>query len=155
MNVSNWSEYDEKMLEAFVAKPEKMAWYRDLYDRCYADGFLSFKWKWSWWAFLSNGVWFLLYRKTYLAAAVFVGIALFAGYAGLGIGMFIVSGGVAPYFVLKQYIDLKALIESKYDDEAKRIEVMRRNGGCNDWTLWVALALNAAAIELAVYIAST
>ncbi|MDR0664227.1 MAG: DUF2628 domain-containing protein [Helicobacteraceae bacterium] len=75
MATSQWSDYDEKMLAAFVKKPSKMPFYRDLYERAASLGAPRLCWKWSWWAFF-GGALFPLYRKTYLAALVVWGTNL-------------------------------------------------------------------------------
>ncbi|MDR1451559.1 MAG: DUF2628 domain-containing protein [Helicobacteraceae bacterium] len=69
MATSQWSNYDDKMLAAFVKKPAKTPFYRDLYERATSPGAPTLCWKWSWWAFF-GGALFLLYRKTYLAALI-------------------------------------------------------------------------------------
>ncbi|MDR3162629.1 MAG: DUF2628 domain-containing protein [Helicobacteraceae bacterium] len=68
------SDYDEKMLSAFVSKPAKMPFYRDLYNRAMRLGSPKLCWKWSWWAFF-GGIFFPLYRKAYLAALGILGVS--------------------------------------------------------------------------------
>ncbi|MDR2151878.1 MAG: hypothetical protein LBO72_03570 [Helicobacteraceae bacterium] len=158
MSVAQWSEYDEKMLSAFVAKPKKMAWYRDLYDRATSSGSLLTCWKWSWWAFLSGGALFLFYRKVYPIALAIFSVNLFcttfmqqAVYSRGGswligrsidygitfVALGIIIGGLAPYFIIKRYCDLKEAIESKYANEDDRIAAMARHGGVHQWVVTV------------------
>ncbi|MDR2151880.1 MAG: DUF2628 domain-containing protein [Helicobacteraceae bacterium] len=175
MSVTNWSEYDEKMLEAFVVKPEKMLWYRDLYDRAMRFGKPKLCWKWSWWAFF-GGLFFPLYRKAYLAALGVYGINVllsilvqffmpqwvatynggyisedmklelirfFAFYLATVIGLAVVVGGYASYFIIKRYCDLKEAIEAKYANEEDRVAIMARHGGVHQWVVTLAIIIAA------------
>ena len=136
------NDYDDQMLEAFVNKPEVTAWYKMAFSRYSVNGVEKMSWVWSWWAFF-GGIFYLLYRKAYMAAlGLFVlTIVSFAIPFG-GLIVWILTGGLAPYFVYKTYQSKKAEIEAAIDDEPKRIETMRVVGGYNDWAIWLAVALH-------------
>ena len=136
------NDYDNNMVEAFVNKPEVTQWYKNAFSRYSVNGVEKMAWVWSWWAFF-GGIFYLLYRKAYMAAfGLFVlTIVSFAIPFG-GLIVWILTGGLAPYFVYKTYQSKKAEIEAAIDDEPKRIETMRVVGGYNDWAIWLAVALH-------------
>ena len=136
------NDYDNNMVEAFVNKPEVTQWYKNAFSRYSVNGVEKMSWVWSWWAFF-GGIFYLLYRKAYMAAlGLFVlTIVSFAIPFG-GLIVWILTGGLAPYFVYKTYQSKKAEIEAAIDDEPKRIETMRVVGGYNDWAIWLAVALH-------------
>ncbi len=141
-NANTLNDYDDQMIEAFVNKPEVTAWYKMAFSRYNVNGIDKMSWVWSWWAFF-GGVFYLLYRKAYLPAlGLFVlTIVSFAIPFG-GLIVWIVTGGLAPYFVYQTYKSKKAEIEANIADEQKRIETMRAVGGYNDWAIWLAVALH-------------
>ena len=57
---NSMQDYDNKMVEAFVNKPEKMAWYENTFDQYSVNGEAKMTWVWSWWAFF-GGLFYLLY----------------------------------------------------------------------------------------------
>ncbi len=134
------NEYEAKMLEAFVGKPdapEKGLWYANAFSKYDVNGMDVIKWNWSWWAFF-GGIWFLLYRKAYAAAGGLLLISIVASmipYSGIIIS--ILAGGFSTYFVYKVYKTKKYEIEANYADEEQRIEMMRVVGGYNAWVAWV------------------
>ena len=139
------SEYEAKMLEAFVGKPdkpEKGLWYANAFAKYDVNGVDAMRWNWSWWAFF-GGLLYLLYRKAYMPAiwllVLFI-VASFIPFAGFI--LWILTGGFAPYFVYKTYLERKAEVESAIQDEPKRIETMRILGGCNDWAIWLAVLIH-------------
>jgi len=140
--------YDDRLLEAFVQKPEKMAWYSAGLAKMTQSGFFSFKWHWSWWAFFF-GLAYLLYRKAYLPALVVFLISIPVAFIPFGgIVMMIVVGGVAPYYVMKRYVSLKTVIEAAHEDEESRVQAMRNEGGFNTWVIWVLGTIYAILILL-------
>jgi len=149
---TNNNEYEKKMIEAFVNKPEKTLWYQNAFSKFDINGIDSMKWVWSWWAF--GGGWaFLLYRKQYIPAIVLFILSVITGAIPFAsILLMILSGGFSTYFVYKGYKNKKEEIESKIDDINKRIETMREVGGYNQWVVWV-YALFSAFILL--YIVAT
>ena len=76
--------YSNKMIAAFVGKPEKTFWYQNAFSTFNVNGVDAMKWRWSWWAF-GGGFLFLLYRKQYipslalLVASFTVGMIPFVG----------------------------------------------------------------------------
>lgn len=131
------SDYEDKMLEAFVQKPEKFLWYKTAFERFNVNGIDRMAWKWSWWAFF-GGFWFLIYRKTYMAAFVLFLVAVITSFIpliSLVIGIWV--GGFATYFVYKTYKTKKTQIEATIEDEQKRIETMYAIGGYNAWVVWM------------------
>lgn len=136
------NDYDDQILEAFVNKPEVTAWYKMAFSRYSVNGVDKMAWVWSWWAFF-GGIFYLLYRKAYMAAlGLFVlTIVSFAIPFG-GLIVWIITGGLAPYFVYKTYQSKKAEIEAAIADQHKRIETMRAVGGYNDWAIWLAVLLH-------------
>lgn len=139
------SEYEARMLEAFVDKPdkpEKGLWYANAFSKYDINGIDSMRWKWSWWAFF-GGIWFLLYRKAYAAAGGLFLLSFAAAFIPpAGLILWILTGGYATYFVYKVYKNKKLQIEAMQSDEEQRIEMMRILGGYNQWVLVLAVILN-------------
>jgi hypothetical protein len=142
------SEYEAKMLEAFVGKPdkpEKGLWYANAFAKYDVNGVDAMRWNWSWWAFF-GGIWFLIYRKAYAAAGGLFLISIasaFIPFAGLVV--WVLSGGYSPYFVYKTYKAKKLQIEAAEGDENRRIEMMQELGGYNQWVVVMAVILNVLA----------
>ncbi|MEN8148006.1 MAG: DUF2628 domain-containing protein [Campylobacterota bacterium] len=135
-------DYDNKMLEAFINKPEKTAWYKNAFSQYSVNGVAKMTWVWSWWAFF-GGLFYLLYRKAYMPALILLVLIIASSFIPLGgLILWVLTGGLAPYFVYKTYLDRKAEIESAIQDEPKRIETMRAVGGYNDWAVWLAVLLH-------------
>ncbi len=152
MQIQN--DYEYKMLEAFINKPEKTQWYKNAFEQFNVNGIDTMKWVWSWWAF-GAGWAFLLYRKQYLPALVlFVVTMISASIPFAGIILMILSGGYATYFVYQGYQKQKAQIEAKIDDEAQRIETMRAVGGYNSWVVWLYIFINLLVFGYALFMLS-
>ncbi len=135
-------EYDYKMIEAYIDKPEVTDWYVNAFKNYNINGIDVMKWKWSWWAFFGS-VFYLLYRKSYLAAGVLFLLTLVTGMIPFGgLIVWILTGGYAPYFVYKTYREKRLEVEATIQDEDKRLETMRLVGGTNDWAIWVAVILH-------------
>ncbi len=135
-------DYDDQMIEAFVNKPEVTAWYKHAFSQYSVNGVEKMSWVWSWWAFF-GGIFYLLYRKAYLPAlGLFVLTVVSFAIPFGGLIVWIVTGGLAPYFVYKTYLTKKAEIEAAIDEEHKRIETMRAVGGYNDWAVLLAVAFH-------------
>jgi len=149
------NDYEAKMLEAFVGKPEdpeKGFWYANAFSKYNVNGVDSMKWNWSWWAFF-GGVLFLLYRKAYAAAGglFLMGIAS-SLVPGAGLIINILAGGFSTYFVYKTYQSKKLAIEAAHQSESKRIEMMRAVGGYNTWAAWILPIIVVLGILAAVAI---
>lgn len=139
------SEYEAKMLEAFVAKPdkpEKGLWYANAFAKYDVNGVDAMRWNWSWWAFF-GGIWFLIYRKAYAAAGGLFLITIAAAFIPFaGLVIWVLSGGYSTYFVYKTYKAKKLQIEAAEGDENRRIEMMKMLGGYNQWVVVLAIVLN-------------
>jgi len=130
-------EYEHAMLEAFINKPEKTAWYEAAFSKYNVNGIDTMQWVWSWWAFFGGWA-FLLYRKQYLAAFILFIITLAASVIPFGgLIVSILAGGYATYFIYKGYKTKKIQIEEKIPDIEQRIETMRAVGGYNQWVVWL------------------
>ncbi len=134
------NEYEAKMLEAFVGKPdspEKGLWYANAFSKYDINGVDVMRWNWSWWAFF-GGIWFLIYRKAYAAAGGLFLISIVASFIPFsGIVISILAGGFSTYFVYRVYKTKKLEIEAANLDESQRIEMMKVVGGYNAWAAWV------------------
>jgi len=134
-------EYSDKMIEAFVTKPEKTFWYQNAFSLFNVNSVDVMKWKWSWWAFF-GGFLFLLYRKQYIPSVVVLLASIFLGWIPfVGLILAILVGGYSTYFVYKGYKTKLAEIENNIDDEEKRVETMRQVGGYHAWVVWIYIAL--------------
>ncbi len=139
---NSMNDYDNKMIEAFVGKPEKTLWYKNAFNKYSVNGVDKMSWNWSWWAFF-GGIFYLLYRKAYLAAlGLFVLTIVISLIPFGGLVIWIVPGGLAPYFVYKIYQSKRAEIEVTIEDEQTRIDTMRAIGGYNDWAIWIAVIIH-------------
>ena len=134
------NEYNNKMIEAFVAKPmdpAKNQWYKNSFTKYSFGGIDSMKWNWSWWAFFGGWV-FLLYRKAYIPSLVLFVLTIvitFIPFAPLI--LWILTGGFSSYFVYKTYQTNKMKIELMEKDDTQRIALMQHMGGYNGWVAWV------------------
>jgi hypothetical protein len=135
-------DYDYRMIEAYIGKPEVTDWYVNAFKKFNINGIDTMRWQWSWWAFFGS-VFYLLYRKSYLAAGVLFLLTLVIGFIPFGgIVLWILTGGYAPYFVYKTYKDKRLEVEAQIQDEEKRIETMRLVGGYNEWAVWIAVVIH-------------
>lgn len=137
------NEYDDRMIEAFVDKAEVTTWYKNAFEKFEINGVEKLTWVWSWWAFF-GGIFYLLYRKAYLAAGGLLVLTIITSFIPFGgIALWIATGGLAPYFVYKVYREKRREIESSIQDEEKRIETMRAVGGFHSWVVWLAVVIHA------------
>ncbi|MEA2111786.1 MAG: DUF2628 domain-containing protein [Campylobacterota bacterium] len=131
------SDYENKMIEAFIDKPEKTFWYQNAFSKYSYNGVDAMQWHWSWWAF-GGGFLFLLYRKQYMASLLlFIVSVMFSFLPFAGLVIMILSGGYGTFFVYKGYKKRKAEIEMTIESEEKRLETMRYVGGYHQWVVWV------------------
>jgi hypothetical protein len=112
------SVYEDRMLDAFVQKPAKIPFYRDLYERATRYGAPKLCWKWSWWAFF-GGALFPLYRKAYMAALCVYGINIAIG---------ILAQGFAPDSL---NATLERIARGGVPNEAMLNAIMTYALGCN------------------------
>ena len=130
-------DYNHKMIDAFIGKPDKTLWYEMSFSKFNINGVDAMKWNWSWWGFF-GGFLFLLYRKQYLAAAlVFVASMTIGMIPFMGLVIAILVGGYGTFFVYKGYKKKLAEVENKIEDEETRVETMAQIGGYHQWVVWL------------------
>lgn len=135
-------DYDYRMIEAYIDKPEVTDWYVNAFSKFNINGMDVMRWHWSWWAFFGS-VFYLLYRKSYMAAGILFILTLVIGMIPFGgLILWVLTGGYAPYFVYKTYKDKRLEVEAQIHDEEKRIETMRLVGGSNEWAIWIAVVIH-------------
>lgn len=134
---------DYQMIEAYIDKPEVTQWYVNAFKKFNVNGRSMMRWHWSWWAFFGN-IFYFLYRKAYLPAAVFFLLTFIAGFVPpFGwLVLLILTGGYGPYFVYLTYKEKRLEVEATVEDEDKRLETMRFVGGYNDWAIWVGIVIH-------------
>ena len=135
-------DYEYKMTQAYIQKPEVQQWYAHAFKKFNINGVDSMKWNWSWWAFFGN-VFFLLYRKAYLAAGILFALDLMVGFIPFGgLILWTLSGGYSSFYVYKAYKQKKLEIEHAIEEEDKRIHTMSLVGGSNEWAVWIGVILS-------------
>ncbi|RRS31385.1 MAG: hypothetical protein P794_03745 [Epsilonproteobacteria bacterium (ex Lamellibrachia satsuma)] len=145
---------EEEAIRAYINKPESEAYYINAFKAYENNGIAQFRWYWSWWAFF-GGVFFLLYRKLYVEAAVFFLIGIMS--SRMPIASFIIwiaSGGIFIYFVYKRYKKIKAQVDANISNPSEQLQALRELGGYNQWAVWVAVALNVLLIGFIIYAVS-
>ena len=136
MNASD-EEYQNKMIEAFIDKPEVTLWYQNAFSKFNTNGVDTMNWHWSWWAF-GGGAAFLLYRKQYIAALVlFISSFVLGMIPFVSLIMMVLAGGYSSYFVYKGFKKKLREVEQNIDDIDKRLETMRIVGGYHSWVIWL------------------
>jgi len=149
------SDYNDKMIAAFIAKPEKESWYRDSFSKFNINGVDTLKWNWSWWAF-SGGFLYLLYRKQYIPSLLLFIVSVATGEIPLAsLILMILAGGYSTYFVYKGYKSKLLEIEASVNEEDKRIEAMQNVGGYNQWVVWVYIVIAIIVVITFISILST
>jgi len=129
------SDYEHQMIEAYIDKPQVTHWYVNAFKSFHLNGVDIGKWHWSWWAFFGS-VFFLLYRKTYLPAAILFILLMGASFIPFGwITLWVLSGGYSTFFVYKTFKEKKDELEAKIENETERLETMQALGGSNEWAL--------------------
>ena len=130
-------EYSDKMIEAFIDKPEKTLWYRHAFSKFNVNGVDAMKWHWSWWAFFGS-FFFLLYRKQYVPALVlFIASVTIGMVFPLSIVISILAGGYSTYFIYKGYKKQLLEVEANVEDVQKRVDTMREIAGFHQWVIWL------------------
>jgi len=143
MQEAEYKDYYNRMIEAFIDKPEKTLWYQNAFSKFNINGVDSMKWHWSWWAF-GGGAGFLLYRKEYLAAFIlFIGSFILGMIPFAGLLIMILSGGLSTFFIYKGFKRKLAEVEQNVKDIETRISTMREIGGYHTWVIWVYGILSA------------
>jgi len=127
------------LLSAHLQKENKVNIYYPRVDANLVNGKPSFNATWSWWAFFGGWA-FFLYRKMYLAAAIFFVLSILTStlpFGGIILG--IISGISAFYFyTIKFSNDLeKSGYESRDIEEVKKD--MRKLGGYHSWVTVLAI----------------
>jgi hypothetical protein len=143
----NYDNYEDRMLAAWVGKPDKFLFYKMAFQKFSIGGVERFAVVWSWWAFFFT-FWFFLYRKAYIAALVAFVLAILTAFIPIiGPLAFMIGMGMsAVYFLYKHYKNLKLKIEWMTDDEDKRLEYMLMEGGYLGWVPWVVAILTILSI---------
>ncbi len=139
-------------IKAYINKPQSEQFYIDAFEAYTAGGVEQFKWKWSWWAF-GGGLFFLLYRKLYIEAAIFFLLSLVLSAFPIGyIIIWIVSGAVFPYLVFKRYQKAKEMVLDRFgEDEAQILSALREYGGYNQWAVYLSIFINLLILIWFVY----
>jgi len=133
---------ESQAIEAYIGTEKSLPFYKEAFQKYSAAGVDQFAWQWSWWA-MFGGVFYLLYRKLYIEALVYVLLFATIGMIPLaGLLMWIVSGGVLPYFVYKRYQKTKVQVEENISGEEAQLEALQVVGGVNKWAIWLAVALH-------------
>ena len=143
VDINAKDDHDQKLLEAFIGKPEKIAYYTTAFKEFEAEGK---KWHWSWWAAFPT-ILFLLHRKVYSPAVVIMILLLiplsilmqpltFALALGIimiyvgGYGIIMIyTGGYGISLVHNNFQEIKNEISSRILNKDEQIEEMRRRGG--------------------------
>ena len=132
---------ESQMISAYIDKPESEEYYKNAFESFSSSGIEQFKWHWSWWAF-GGGVFFLLYRKLYVEAAVFFLISMISSAVPVAnIIIWIISGGVFPYFVYKRYKKGKEMVKANFKSDDEKLSALREFGGYNKWALYLGAVM--------------
>jgi len=127
--------YNEDMLNAFIATPNKFNWYKMAFNHFEVNS--KARWYWNNGAFL-GGFWYLLFRKDLKSALIILFIELLLG-AILPLNIFIIVflfisiliGGFGTFIIYAKYKKDRSGIEAMFKDKAKRVGVIRIIGGVN------------------------
>jgi hypothetical protein len=142
---------ESQMISAYIDKPESEEFYKKAFEDYTKNGVEQFKWHWSWWAF-GGGVFFLLYRKLYVEAAVFFLISMLSSTVPIAnILIWILSGGVFPYFVFKRYKKGKEMVETNFENINDRLTALREFGGYNKWAIYIGVIITTISIGSMLY----
>ena len=124
-------DYEHKMLEAFIGKPEKVAYYSDAFKKFESDGYQKY---WSWWGFFGT-IFFLIHRKIYIYVIVIILLSFILSYINpyvkhmVDILIMLALGMFSPYLIYNRYKKLKSEVENKTTNTQSRIEFMIQKGG--------------------------
>jgi hypothetical protein len=145
--------HDEMLLEAFIGKPKKVAYYANAFKKFEIEGK---NWNWSWWAAIFN-LMFLFHRKIYLPAIIVTLILTVSDMVELlnptnifltilsivfNIGVIILLGGYGIKLVHNNFQKMKNEITTRVSDKELQIQEMRKQGGFIPvWKLIVGYAL--------------
>ena len=131
---------EEEAIEAYINKAESKQFYIEAFGKYQSQG--GFVWVWSSWA-LFGGIFFLLYRKLYVEAIVFMAISILAGgLLPVAIIIWIASGGVFTFFIYKRYEKIRKSARDNDVDGILLLESLKELGGYNQWAIYVAVGLN-------------
>lgn len=142
------NNYENKMLEAFIGKPTKIAYYTEAFQKFEMHGY---KPHWSWWGFF-GGEFFLINRKAYKYAVIVIGITLLQSVifpnfnlkidVPITITMMTILGFLSPYLIFLHYKAIKKDIESQTNNIQQRVEIMHKKGGTlNPWKLLLSISM--------------
>lgn len=153
--------YENEMVKAFVGKPnrpKKEQWYMNAFAKMDENNKANstISWKWSWYSFFF-GPFFLLYRKAYMAAFLWLLFLLVVVFVPIivitssllnpiatelisrifGLLCMILIGGFGTHFVYKAYLKKRKKIEEEFLDDHSRVEAMKKSGGYHKWAIWL------------------
>ena len=138
------SDFDDKMLEAFIGKPEKIYFYQNAFQKFETQ---NAKWHWSWWAFFMQ-VSFLIHRKIFLYAIIILVAFVIAPmiswvlYGLILLPAWILIGGYSTRLIFDRFKKLKNEITSRDTTEKEKIREMAARGGfVNIWLILVGWIL--------------
>lgn len=154
--MGNLSVYEDKMIEAFVQKPESYGWYKMVIEAYRTTGGSNPLVFWSWWGFFGN-FWFLVYRKAYNYAILFLLAYFIAGLISNFLTFLVIAlaGVYSNYFLFKTYDAKKQDIEAAIEGEDARLEAMYELGGFNQWVVYLAVITFFLQALLLVYATMT
>lgn len=144
---------ESQAIEAYIDKPQSVEYYKKAFEKYNVAGVDRFAWNWSWWAF-GGGMFYLLYRKLYVEALAYFFIFMIVGMLPVvSLILWIISGGVLPYFVYKRYRKIKEQVEANVSDSVEQIAVLKELGGVNKWAIWLAVVMSVLFWSFAFYMA--
>ncbi len=142
---------DEQAIDAYINTPKTVEFYKEAFEKYTIAGVDQFKWHWSWWAF-GGGVFYLLYRKLYLEAAIYLLVfSILINIPALNLLAWIVSGGVLPYLVYRRYKKIKKQVKKNIENPNKQLDVLKELGGVNKWAIWIAVLINGLFLGAVLY----
>lgn len=124
---------------------EAYTYYKKVFKK-YEEKNGGFAFCWNWHAMIFNGL-MLFHRKLYTTSIVFltlfvVSLFVFSGTATIsGPVLFtfpLIMGTLVPFLIYKRYKKIELIVESKIQDNQKRLIVFREMGGTNLFTKIVA-----------------
>ena len=115
--------------EAYIGTPEKFEWYKKVFESYNVNGIEKFSWNWSWWSFFFAPI-HLIYRKCYIEALIIWLIQVFLIPTGfISLVFYIGTAVISPLLIYRRYKRTLDKVEYSIDDEATKIDTIRKLGG--------------------------
>ena len=115
--------------EAYIGTPEKFEWYKKVFASYNVNGIEKFSWNWSWWSFFFAPT-HLIYRKCYVEALIIWLIQVFLIPTGfISLVFYIGTAVISPLLIYRRYKRTLDKVEYSIDDEATKIDTIRKLGG--------------------------